>query len=117
MEHRSRAQRLEVLVRPQKIDLFCVEQSAWYETPEEIERGLERGVEKARLLRWVRRQMGRKLTARERHCIELYFFEGLTFREIARRTDTNASSAYRAVRRALRKLKVAAQRKRSTGTK
>lgn len=117
MEHKTRAQRIEVLVRPQKIDLFCVEEGAWYETPEEIERGLEVGREKAQLLRWVRRQMGRKLTARERHCVELYFFEGLTFREIARQTDTNASSAHRAVKRALRKLRVSAQRRRTPRTK
>jgi len=81
---------------------------AWYETEEEIAAGVKWGREKARLLRWVRSQMTMRLTLRERRCVELYYFEGLTFREAAHRTETNATSVYRAVQRSLRKLRQAA---------
>ena len=81
----------------------------WFETPEEIEAGLTWGVEKAGMLRWVRRHMRSKLTQRERRCVELYFFKGMTYREAGAATDTSATSVYRAVRRSLRKLRVAAK--------
>jgi len=94
---------------PDVMGLYENERGAWFETPEEIQRGIEWGKKKSQLLRWVRKQMGRKLTARERRCVELYFFEGHTYREIGRITGTNASSAHRAVARSLRKLKAEAR--------
>ncbi|NUM52244.1 MAG: sigma-70 family RNA polymerase sigma factor [Candidatus Hydrogenedentes bacterium] len=108
MIQRSRASRFIVYARPEFMQFRTIQEKMWYETPEEIEDGLRWGEEKAALLKWVRRQMGRRLTKRERRCIELYFFEGLTFREVGDRTGTNASSAYRAIGRAIRKLHKAA---------
>lgn len=87
---------------------FTNERSPWYESPEDIEAGLERAKERAKLLRWVRIQMSRRLTKRERRCIELYFFKGMTFREAAEATQTTPSSIHRAVRRSLLKLRHAA---------
>lgn len=103
----SRAQRFEVLLRPELLRYFPTTRAAWYETPEEVAAGLEWGREKARLLAWVRRQMTRRLTVRERRCVELYFFQGLTYREVAGLTNRNVSSVHRAVVRALRKLRAA----------
>ena len=105
MRDRTRAGRNAVLMGPEAVRLFQTERGAWFETPEEIEAGLEWGKQKAELLQWVRRQMGRHLTVRERRCIELYFFEGLTYREAGEKTGTNASSVYRAVARSLRKIR------------
>ena len=89
----------------------------WYESQEDVEAGLRLGEEKAELMKWVRRQMGRRLTIRERRCIELYYFEGLTFREVGDRTGTNASSVFRAIKRAVRKLHTAAGKKEGNGAK
>lgn len=105
MRDNTRAGRNAVYLGPEALRLFENERSAWFESEEDVEAGLEWGRQKALLLRWVRRQMDQHLTDRERRCAELYFFEGHTYREIGRITGTNASSAYRAVVRSLRKLK------------
>lgn len=94
---------------PHKMGQFTNDRNPWYESPEEIEAGLEWGKEKAKLLRWVRTQMGRRLTKCERRCLELYFFKGMTFREAAEATKTTPSSVHRAVRRSLLKLQRAAR--------
>ena len=108
MTERSRASRFAIFLSPDVLRHFPTESSAWHESEEDVEAGLEWGAEKARLLRWVRRQMGRRLTKRERECVELYYFRNMTFREVGLATETNASSAYRAVARSLRKLRAAA---------
>ena len=105
MRDRTRAGRNAILMGPEALHLFENARGAWYEPPEEIEAGLEWGKRKAELLAWVRRQIGRHLTPRERRCVELYFFEGLTYREAGEKTGTNASSVHRAVTRSLRKLR------------
>ena len=110
MCERSRAQRFAISFNPSVIHTFAHERRAWHETPEEIEEGLQWGEEKAALLKWVRRQIGRRLTARERRCVELYFFEGLTYREVGEKTGTHQSSAFRAIKRAVRKLKASADK-------
>lgn len=98
-----------VTLEPHYFSAISDTSNLWHEDEETIEAGLEWGRQKARLLRWVRRQAGRRLTARERQCLEMYFFEGITFAEMGARTGTNASSAHRAVRRSLRKLREAAR--------
>lgn len=90
------------------VDTLCVEDAPWHESRDDRERGLRWGREKARLLKWVRNQMGRRLTPTERRCVELHYFEGLTFREAARHTGTQPSSVCRAVQRSIRKLRQAA---------
>ena len=83
--------------------------SLWYESPDAIAAGLEWGERKAHLLRWLRRQMRRRLTKRERYCVEKHFFRGMSYRRIGAKTGTAGSSAHRAVRRGLRKLCEAAR--------
>jgi len=97
--------RREYPVAPAKLDAVNEARSLWHETPGEIEDALEYGREKARLLRWVRRHMKSKLSARERRCVELLFFRGLTYREVAERTGTHPSVVHRAVQRGLVKLR------------
>jgi RNA polymerase sigma factor (sigma-70 family) len=109
MEERIRADRHESLLSPEIMRGFRIEQSAWHETCKDIDRGVAWGLRKAVLLAWVREQMHIALTARERHCLELYYFRGLTYREAGAATSTNASSVYRAVKRAIRKLRKAAE--------
>ncbi len=109
MEERIRADRHESLLSPEIMLAFRIEQSAWHETKSDIKAGVVWGKRKAVLLAWVREQMDIVLTPRERHCLELYYFRDLTYREAGAATDTNASSVYRAVQRSIRKLRKAAK--------
>jgi len=81
----------------------------WHETAEEVEAGLQWAGERARLLRRVRKVMRRRLTPLQRRYVELYFFGGLTYRQVGDLTGTNVSSVHRGVRRSLRKLRQAVQ--------
>jgi len=81
----------------------------WHETPGEVREGLRRGRDRAWLLAWVRREMAARLTVRQRECVELHYFEGLTLEAVARRTGTNRSSVFRAVRRGVERLRAAAR--------
>ena len=108
-EKPTRAERNAVDYHPASLERMPEKRGLWYETPEEVAAGLAWGQRKAELLRWVRRQMGRRLTERERRCIELYFFEGLDYRGVASQSGLSVSSAHRNVKRALRKLRQAAR--------
>jgi len=113
MKRGNRASRFAVPISPVDLENIPECQGAWYESEEEIKAGLKRGSEKARLLRWIRREMGRRLTLRERRCVELYFFRGMSLREVGAATGTAPSSACRAVQRSLRKLRHAAKMERA----
>ncbi|MCA1900684.1 MAG: hypothetical protein LDL53_00460 [Candidatus Hydrogenedens sp.] len=78
--------------------------SLWYESPEEIEKKLAWGEEKTRLLQWVRKQVQRKLSPKEKRYIEMYYFQGLTLETISERSGANPSAIHRALRRGIRKL-------------
>ena len=82
--------------------------SLWHETEQERARAIEEARRRAELLRWVRRQMGRRLTSVEQRCVEQYYFQGLTYRDAGACVGLNASSVCRAVRRAVNKLRAVA---------
>ena len=73
------------------------------------EQRLERNAPRLRAhrLEWVYRQMRLRLTRRERHCLLLHYLREMSFTEIGAETQTNRSSACRAVSRGLRKLRAA----------
>ncbi len=109
MIDRKRAERFAIYLQPTTLEYFELKRAAWYETPAQIRAGIRWGKRKAELLQWVRREMGRRLTKRERWCIELYYFHALSYEEVGSITRTRPSSAFRAVRRAIRKLRAQAQ--------
>lgn len=82
-------------------------QGLWYESPEEVEAQLARGNARALRLRWVTRQMERRLDARERRCVELFYLEGRSLREIAGTLGITKSAAERTIRGAIEKLRAA----------
>ena len=88
---------------------LALSQTPWFETADEIRIAIERGRKNARLLEWVRSQMRLRLSPVERRCIELYYFEDLNYRQAAEVLGVNVTSVYRGVRRALRKLRTAAE--------
>ena len=93
-----------------------VSESFWYETPEEIQAGLAWGKRKARLLRWVRREMHRQLTPTESLCLQMHYFRGMPITQIAHANGISPSSVQRALDRAIRKLRAVAQRSRMRET-
>lgn len=103
------ARRHLVFLDPNVLRIMVEERNGWHEFESEVKAGLRWGKRKARLLQWVRRRMLEVLTQRERECIELYYFRGKSFPIVAQLTGTNPSSVYRAVKRALRKLREAAR--------
>lgn len=103
----SRSLRAEILVPGPQMDGFRVSDSAWHETIEDIDQALAYGKIKKRALARLRRIASRELSRRERECLVLRYFKGLSYRDAATKTRTTASSVHRAVRRAIRKLRVA----------
>lgn len=109
MEKRTYADRFKVNCDPAIIESYGNGDGPWSETETEVAAGLAWGEEKARLLKWVRKQMRRRLTQKQRRCIELYYFEDLTFAEIGKKTGCAPSSACRSVHRGLKRLQAAAK--------
>lgn len=97
---------------PYYLDLMTLECAAWHESPEEVVAALERGRIREARLAWVRQHMAQHLTPRERECVELCCFQGLTGRGAARLTQTNPSSICRALQRAGLKLRRVWERER-----
>ncbi len=100
---------LELPAHPIFLGRLSISQTPWFETAQQIRAGLEHGRQTAHLLEWVRSQMRLRLSPVERRCIELYYFEDLNYRQAAEALGVNVTSVYRGVRRALRKLRVAAE--------
>ncbi|HOV33196.1 MAG TPA: hypothetical protein PLX23_07530 [Candidatus Hydrogenedens sp.] len=93
-----------VLVSQHFLEQIPNSQSLWHETPEEIERKLQWGKEKAHLLQWIQKQIQRKLTVKERNYIELYYFQGLTLELISKKYHSNPANISRTIRRGIKKL-------------
>lgn len=102
------ARRHLVYLDPYVLRIMIEERNGWHESAADVRAGLRWGKRKAFLLQWVRQRMTEILTEREQQCIDLYFFHGKSFHTVGQLTGTNASSAYRAVKRAVRKLRAAA---------
>lgn len=109
MEKRAYADRFQVNYCPFSLAERTNEDGAWHESEGEIARGLAWGEEKKRLLKWVRYQMRRRLTDKQRRCIELHYFRGLSFTEIQAQTGISGPSACRIVQRGIARLRVAAR--------
>ena len=88
---------------------FAESAAPWYETPADVDAGLAWGRRKARLLRWLRRQMRRRLSEPELRAVEHYFFRGRTLLECGKAMRIGAPAVHRAIRRSIGKLKAAAE--------
>lgn len=107
MERKTRASRLAVSMAPDRLGMFEESAGAWHETSEEVARGLERGKRKAAVLARIRELMHGALTPHQFRYVELYYFRGLSHRQIAVLMGVNPSTACRTVRRAVKRLKKA----------
>ena len=103
----SRADRNAVSVSPDFYGRVPEKAGAWYETAEEVKAGLAYGRQKKFLLAWVRQHMA-KLSVCQQKYITLYYFEGLSYQEIADKEGVATSTACRTVLRGIEKLRAAA---------
>ncbi len=105
---RTREWRPEVQVAPEILAALPPERGLWHVSAAERVCEEAAAAEQARLLRWVRMMMARRLTRSERRLVELYYFEALTVRQVARRRRIHHSTVSRGLRRAVGKLRAAA---------
>lgn len=85
--------------------------SFWYESPADVQEGLRRAAEREMLLRWVARQMKRRLNAQERKCVKLHYLEGKTFRELGEEMEMASTAVARIVDVAIAKLRAVARKR------
>lgn len=97
----------EILISQQYLSAFTNEDGLWHEPADEVRQALRLRARDVKRLARVREAMDATLTARERRCIELHYFDGCTLREVGERTETSAAAAQRAIQRAIRKLRAA----------
>ncbi len=90
-ELRTYGDRFKVCFSPELLDGYAASESLWFESDDEVEAALTRGEERERLLKWVRKQMRQRLTAKHRRCIELYYFQDLSYEEVGREVGCTRS--------------------------
>ena len=73
----------EILVPPTYFHQFCNEDQLQYESPEHRELRFARQAKKRAVLAQIREIIDEELTAIQRNCVMLYFFEGQTQEQIA----------------------------------
>jgi RNA polymerase sigma factor (sigma-70 family) len=109
MEKKTYADRFKVHCSREYLESFGNEDGPWSEDEEDIAQGLAWGKEKALLLKWVRKQIRRRLSAPQRRCIELYYFKDMTYAEIGKKIGCAPSTACRNVQRGIKRLQTAAR--------
>jgi RNA polymerase sigma factor (sigma-70 family) len=95
---------LEKLFDPSDLERFTNEEGLWYESPEEVERGLERGRQHACRLALLMKLMDECLTPAQCTCTKLYYLEGKSLREIAAITGIHFTTVHQHVHAAVKKL-------------
>jgi RNA polymerase sigma factor (sigma-70 family) len=96
---------LERLFDPKDLDRFTNEDGLWYESPEEVERELDRGKKRADQLVLLVRLIEKCLTAPQCTCAKLYYLEGKSLREIATITGVHFTTVHQHVQAATKKLR------------
>lgn len=108
LKHTQRTPEFEISCDPAVFAGAGETRSPWYETESEVEAALAAGQEKALLLCWVRREMRRHLTPRERRFLEQHYFNAVAMEEVARRNGVHKTTVSRSLKRAVAKLRQAA---------
>lgn len=106
---RTREWRPEISVEPAKLARIANRRYLHSDPELEAAAAKQREADHAQLLRWVRREMGHRLTKREQQLVELYYLEAMTLKQVARRKKIHASTVSRSLRRAVGKLRNAAR--------
>ena len=73
----------EVLMAPEELDKFCLEDMFWYETPEARRQRYEKATKRRDIFSSVLKIIEEELTPMQRECINLYFFQNKTQQAIS----------------------------------
>lgn len=102
---------LERSFDPALLDKFPSDEALWYETPDEKRKGLRESRRRARIMLAVRKVMDCNLTAKQRFCVNEYFFEGKTMRLIAAEQGLHHSTIAQHVNAGVRRIRKAMVRR------
>lgn len=105
----SRSNRLGINTNPRILDSLNEDRSPWHETPEDFFDAIRRSWVRRRKLQWVRAQMRIWLSEVEQRSVALYYWHGLNYRQAAAILGMQPSTVNRAVKRAIKKLRIAAE--------
>ena len=108
LKHTRQKLEVEITFDPAVIARVNRDKGIWHETASEVAQALEAAQERTLLLRWVRREMGRRLSPRESRFLEEHFFLARSAAAVARNSGVDRSTVARALRRAIVKLRQAA---------
>lgn len=108
LKHTRKKLEVEITFDPALLARVNRDKGIWHETTSEITQALEAARERALLLRWVRREMGRRLSPRENRFLEEHYFLARSAAVVARDNGVDRSTVTRALRRAIGKLRQAA---------
>ncbi|MCK5862816.1 MAG: hypothetical protein KAH38_10040, partial [Candidatus Hydrogenedentes bacterium] len=106
---KTREWRPEITVEPTTLEYIANRCAVCSDSELEMAAARRYEAEQAVLMRWVRREMGRRLTKQERRLVELYYIEAMTLKNVAHRRKVHVSTVSRSVRRAVGKLRDAAR--------
>lgn len=104
----SRSVRLGINTNPRILDSLNEDRNPWHETTEDTFDAFRRTWVHRRKLQWVRAQMRICLSKVEQRSIALYYLHGLNYRQAASVLGVQPSTTFRAVKRGIRKLRIAA---------
>ncbi len=109
LKHTHRNFRQEYSCDPALLARLADTRGLWYETEDGMRAGLEASGEKVLLLHWVRREMRRRLSPRERRFLELHYFDGVATAKVARDAGVHRTTVTRTLQQAIHKLRRAAR--------
>jgi|GEM_PF-1023299 len=108
LKHTRQKLEVEISVDPAVIARVNRDKGIWHETASEITQALDAACERALLLQWVRREMGRRLNPRESRFLEERYFLARSAAAVARDNGVDRSTVNRSLKRAIEKLRQAA---------
>lgn len=106
----SRSLRYGIPTNPRIFENLNEDRSPWHETTEDVFDMFRKTWVRRRKLQWVRAQMRICLSKVEQRSVALYYWHGLTYRQAASILGVRPSTVNRAVKRAIKKLRVAAEK-------
>lgn len=98
----------ELSFDPEILAHIEMDRGLWHETELEIAEKTQRADDNRLLLRWVKREMPRRLTRREQQLLTKVYFQAQTLSEAAHACGCHPSTVARSLRRAAVKLRAAA---------
>lgn len=98
--------RLGIRAGDYRVGTLSLEDSPWYESPEEVDAGLKLSEETHAQAQALLDLMRECLTSSEFTAMQLHYLYSMPYRQVGLIMDRNASTVYRYVQRALKKIRL-----------